>query len=562
MKIPKKHVEDWIRELIDECLVSRPDRVSAYQRYRDIYYTGSDSEAPSKRPRIYSHIDKLSSYLFSPSDVHFNVEFDDDTQAEWTKIVGPASSYLNRQFSRRHCDVKFSQANEWALVKGSSLMKLTWSRGGFEPWVIQPENFGVLREDIEDLDRQDAFVHTFYLTPTQFRRMLGDHPDKTEIMAMAEAGLSQGALGDGDSRMEVFIGGGFPNVFATVPGVTSPQPTQTGTVDYLSYQPGAMLAPEVYTRLIQVYDLWVWNDDREDWTTLRFAEPGILIEGKYQHRNLSDAPGEHPFVKVCTNQVPGYFWGRSEISNVWPIQRLLTARLNNLDAIYNLKAKPARSVIGGSITDEKVRTLLSPGGVVTDPNPNTKIETYSPDVPQGMLEFMGYLDGAFDEAAGFTAITSGQGEPGVRAGSHANTLLRTSTPRLRDRALLAEKQVAGFGDLALKMLRAKDASVLRGDEGFEFTMAQVPEDASVVVDSHTSSPAFSGDNIQLMFNLMKAGAIGPIELLEGVHPPRQDVLVARHRSSEKAHQAMLEQVKTVDPEAWAKAVSGGGSRRR
>lgn len=562
MHIPKgKDLSDFVRELVDECLVSRPDRLTSYNRFRDIYYTGSDSDQPSKRNRCFSHVDKLSSYLFSPSDVHFSIDFEDNTDAKWASITSSASNYLNRQFSRRDCDVKFAQANEWSLVKGCCLVKLVWGHNGFSPQVVQPEFFGVYREDIDDLDDQEAFVQSFFLTPSQFRRMLGNHPDKTEIMAQAGGGFMDGQGYDPSGGMQVTIGGGFPNIFATIPGITPPQPAQFGTVDYLTYQPGAQLSPQVYTQLIQVYDIWIWDDDRDDWTTIRWCEPGVVIEGKYLRRNLSDIPHEHPYVKVCTNKVPGYFWGRSELANVWPNQRLLTSRMNNIDAIFNLQAKPSRSMLGAAISDEKIRALLSPGGVLTDPSPNGKIETYKPEMPQGFMEFLHYLDQAFDEAAGFTAITSGQGEPGVRAGNHANTLLRTSTPRLRDRALLAEKQVAYFGDLCLKMLRTKDASVLKTDEGMEFSMMDVPEDASVTVDSHTSSPAFSGDNQNLLFALAKAGALGPIELLEGTHPPRQDVLVARHKQSEKAHQKLLEELKTLDPEQWAKAVSSGGKRR-
>lgn len=565
MKIPKTDLAGWAKDVIDECMVSRQERLSNYRRWRDIYYTGSDNDVPSKRNRCYSHVDKLSSYLFSPSDVHFNIEFDGDTNVKWDAMSAAASSYLNRQFSRRGCDTTFSQANEWSLIKGSTLVKLVWSHGGFEPWVIQPEFFGVMREDIEDLDRQDAFCHTFFLTPTQFRRMLGEHPDKTKIMGQVSASFSASAAGEIDTSFhDIVIGGGYPMAAIGVPGVTSPQNQQYGTVDWTTRQSGALLAPDVVSRLIQVYDLWVWNDDLEDWTTIRYVDPGVIIEGKYQHRNLSDIPKEHPFVKVCSSKVPGYFWGRSEIANIWQNQRLLSARLNNIDAIFNLQAKPARSVIGGTgITDEKVRALLSPGGVLTDPSPTSKIETYKPEMPQGAMEFMNYLDAAFDEAAGFTAITSGQGEQGVRAGNHANTLLKTSTPRLRDRALLVEKQAASFGDLCLKMLRAKDASVLETEDEKpeEFMMSAIPSDASVVVDSHTSSPAFSGDNENRMFQLFKAGAIDAISLLEAIHPPRQDVLVSRHRKSDAAHQALLEEVKKVDPEAWAKAIAGGGRKR-
>lgn len=543
-------------------MISAPRRITEYQRWRQIYYTGSDGFSPSKRNRCYSHVDKLSSYLFSPSEVHFNVEFDDDTDPVWEPKATAASNHLNRQFSRSNCDTTFAQCNEWSLIKGATIFKLTWGHGGFEPWCIQPEFFGVYNETIEDLDRQDAFCHQFYVTPTQLRRMLEGHVDKAEIMAATAASFSTGGSSELDgARHDVYAGGGYPLAAIGVPGVTSPQAQQQGNVDWTTSQPNPILSADVMSKLILVSEVWVWDDDRGDWTTFRYAEPGVIMEGKNIHRNLSDIPHGHPFAKVCSNRTPGYFWGRSEIANIWENQRLLTNRLNNIDQIFNMQAKPARSVIGGTgITDEKVRALLTPGGVLSDPNPTTKVETYKPEMPQGAMEFMGYLDSGFDEAAGFTAITSGQGEPGVRAGTHANTLLRTSTPRLRDRALLVERTAAQVGDMCLKMARAKNPEVIKDGQGGSFTLDQLPPDASVVVDSHTSSPAFSGDNQQLMFALSKAGAIGPISLLEGVHPPRQDVLVARHKAEEEQHSKLLEELKKSDPEAWAKAVSGARKR--
>lgn len=563
MKIPKKNLEGWVREVVEECTSDRETRLAQYRRWVDIYYTGSDSDVPSKHNRCFSHVDKLSSYLFSPSQVHFNVEFDEMEKDGYSGMAYEASSYLNRQFSRRGCDVIFGQANEWSLVKGCTLVKLVWGRGGFEPWVIQPEFFGVMRPDIEDLDRQDAFVHTFFLSPTQFRRLLGEHSDKSEIMGRVAALYDPAAASMLDqSRHEITSGGGFPMAIIGVPGVTPGGPQFQGTVDWTTRQPGPLLAQNVAQRLIRIDDLWVWDDDRQDWTTIRYVDPDMIIEGKYQHRNLSDVPHEHPFVKVCSHKVPGYFWGRSEIQNIWPNQKMLSARIGNIDTIFNQQAKPSRSIIGApGITDEKARALLAPGGVLTESSPTAKIETYKPEMPQGALEYLEYLERCFDESAGFTAMTNGQGEQGVRAGVHAQTLMRTSTPRLRDRALIVEKQAAAFGDMCLKMLRAKDASVLTSDDGKAFTLDQLPEDASVVVDSHTSSPAFSGDNEQLAFALAKAGAMDPQSLIEAVHPPREDVLIQRLKAKEKAHAAEMDELKKSNPEAWAKAVTSGGRRR-
>jgi hypothetical protein len=562
--IPKdgKNLVRWTQELIDECTVSVERRRQEYSTWKQLFYTGSTTGTPSKHNRCYSHIDKLSSFIFSPTDVRFDLECESDDEKQWTERLDVAARYLNRQFVRQKCDLAFSEAVLWSLIKGSTIIKQVWGRGGLEPWVIQPEFFGVLREDIPSLDRQDAFVHTFYLTPTQFRRLLGERPDKEEILRQATAGF---APTDSEVTGESYGADMVTAGSASIPGILLPGQQgqqQRGAVDWITNPAGPMLAQGVANQLIRVDDLWVMDDDREDWTTIRYVAPDLIIEGRYRRRNLSDIPGSHPFVRVCSSEVPNYFWGRSELANVYENQKLLTARVNNLDAMFNLIAKPARSFRGFSgLTEDKARALLSPGGILTDPSPTGEIKDLAPTIPPGAMEYINTLDSWFNEAAGFTAIMQGQGEPGVRAGSHADTLLRTSSPRLRTRALIVEKQVADFGEICLKMLQTKDARILMAGTDNAFLLDTLPEDLEVTVDSHTSSPAFSGDNANMAMALKRAGAIDDETLIEMMHPPRQDRLVARVKAREDAQSQQMQELKKLDPEQWAKAVSGGGRKR-
>src|ERR1700679_1327674 len=99
----------------------------------------------------------------------------------------------------------------------------------------------------------------------------------------------------------------------------------------------------------------------------------------------------------------------------------------------------------------------------------------------------------------------GKGEPGVRAESHASTLMKTASPYLRDRALLVERQVATAADTTLSLKEAKDgrnywvdgSSIATMDQT-QFKLTDLPEDWRVSVDSHSSSPIFSDENEQLI----------------------------------------------------------------
>lgn len=534
MKLPSdsRRLTLFAQELIDQCLNDREDRRMWARQWRQLYYSGSLSGVPSKYNRCFSHVDKLSSFIFSPADVRYSLDFEGGYLGQWREKVRVGERYLNRQFNRQGCGESFAEANQISLVEGTALVKLTWGPGGkLAPWSIRPSFFGVLRPDIQELDRQEAFVHSFYVTPDAFRRMIINHPDRAELLLQVAVMGSPQSIADlaGDSYFYEMVTNGI--------GQLSYQGAPTGGAGRvnLAIPPAPALAPDVASDLIRLDDLWVWDDDRSDWTTIRIADPGILIEGKYRRRNLSDIKGRHPFVKVCSNPVPGSFWGRSELSVLSEPQTQINRLMDNIAMIYSLRARPPRAFSGfqGS-TEEKATALLSPGGIITESAMGAKVDNLAPDLPPESLAYLDKLSDIFNEVAGFTNILSGEGEPGVRAGVHAGVLLRTSTPRLRDRALMVERQAATFGDLCLGMLKTKDPITLRTDDGSEFLMSQIPDDAACYVDSHSSSPAFVDENRQEAYSLAKAGVIDGETLLEILHPARMDMMVDRLRTRLKA----------------------------
>lgn len=537
MQIPKDYVSrvGWVREIIDECLHSRERRRLLSQTYRTLFYLGSVNGIPSKYNRCYTHVDKLSSYIFSASGVRVTVEYEGDALPAWSAKTKATSRYINRNAKTRKLGVAFSSANQCSLVEGAAIAKLTWKQGSWRAWTIRPTFFGVLREDLNELDDQEAFVHSTYMTPSGFRRMLGNHPDKAELMSQVSMFAAAGTDAQdlvGDSYFHEIVSGGIqPIGYAGNAGAAS-----YGAVS-ITAPAMPMLPPEVASSLIRVDELWVWNDDADDWATIRYVDPGMLIEGKYRLQNLGDVPGSHPYVKVCSNEVLGSFWGRSEMAALAEPQRQLTDRTDDIDRIWRLRARPPRAFVGfQGVTDEKALALLAPGGHLAESAIGGKVENLAPEMPAEALPYLEKLEQIFDDVGGFTNILSGEGEPGVRAGVHAGTLLRTSTPRLRERALTVEIQFGDFMTRALKMAQAKDARVQvpRGDESQEYLLSQLPPDAVVTVDSHTSSPAFVEDEREVAMALAKAEAIDGETLIEMLHPPREDLLVERYLQKQAA----------------------------
>jgi len=567
----------WVRDLVDECSVSIDDRRNEASNLRRAFYTGNiDETFPSKHNKCYALVDTKASYLFSPSDVRFKIEFDGADEPEWAPKATKAGHKLTTALSAGGCELAVSQAVETALVEKSCFIKLgckmapvqgmekpNFSR--FQPSIVRQPFIGVQREDVTDLDDQDAFVHFYYLTPRQFQRLIYNHPERDSIVAKAMGSAinrkAAGELGEDGYFYELVLGGAAGGAS---PLSTSSTPTGArGAIpNLLNPLPSPQLSANVAVDLIRVCELWVWNDEQDDWTTIRYVEPDIILEGAKRHRNLSDIPGHHPFVKICPNETVGYFFGRSELSNVMALQAVINKRTQDIDTIFHLMTNPPKAFIGFTgLTPEKQMAMLSNCAHVFMDEPQGKVENLAPTMPENYLAYLAWLDNCFEEAAGLNGLLQGKGEPGVRSGAQAGQMLRTSTPRLRDQAFAVEGQVGALGTLGLKMMQAKDARVLRTPKGQEFVMSQLPSDASVAVDAHTSSPAFSGDNNNLMFALAKLGAVGPVELLQAVHPPNQDELVRKAEEREESKQKMLAKLEKDDPESFAKVVGGKGGRR-
>lgn len=571
-------MEELSRKLIDQCSVSRQSRRDLARGFRMMFHTGSLDGQQRRVNLIRNYVDKLASLLFSPSDLRYEISFDADEAKEWAGVADLAGRHLNREMKVRKGTIAFSMALEAAMIDCSCFIKLVWTRNGFTPRIIRQHFMGVGREDTTDFSDQDVFTHTYYLTEDQLRRLLIVNPRKNKIMERVQGSFTEGPVAEdqmsdilpGSYLHDIIVGGQTTGISSTL------LPGSTGTVGVFG-PPRPMISAQVASRLIEVTDIWVYNDVADQgaggWATIRFCEPGVVIEGEDMVRNLGDLPHDHPFIKVSPNEVPDYFWGVSEIQPVSYNQEWYANRVGNVDDIFALRARPPRSFEGFSgLTQEKMRALLTRGGTFSSDMPagSTKITSHAPDMPGEALELLKVIHSSFDEAGGMTPTLQGQGEAGVRSAAQGQQLLRMSTPRLRDKATLVEAQVSDLGHLAFKMMQVKEGRVFQTDEeggqpGRQFTLSQLPPDAIVSVDSHTSSPAFSGDNMQTAFALIKVGAIDQEDLLNMVQPPHVDELILKFRARQKAAAAKEQQIfqeAQKDPKLMEKLVGSMGGRRK
>jgi len=541
VKLPARKLGDWARELIDECSTSRERRIEQYKLFKSYFWSGTDYGVQARYNRCGAHCDRLASYLFSPADVRFSIELDQTQDPADQDNVDAAARYLNREFHRCCVDIEVGAGTLWGLVKGATILKTVWGFNGLEPWLIQPEFFAVLREDIADLDRQEAFVHTTYMTPSAFKRTLVEHPERQSILEQIEMKNARADLRGAEDPMHQIFAGMIAPVSTT--GVSSGQ----GQVA-IQATPEPILSADVGKRLVRIDELWVQDDERQDWTTIRMIDD-IVVEGRFQRRNLSGVEGQHGFHKLAPNDVDGYFWGASEIQQIYRLQDLLNDQIRDMARIIRLRADPPRVGMGFSdLTLEKYKTLRRPGGWHAESTPGAKIESLAPELPPELFQSIESTLRYFDDIAGFAPIMQGQGETGVRTQSQAQTLTRNASPRMRDRALLLERQVIDIGDFCLKLLQNKQAEVFNSEKGGQFLLSQLPEDYRVTIDSHTSSPAFMEDHRNLAFQLARFGAVDHEELIMLTHPPHEDTLRKRAKERAQAQAKMMQE----HPEMFAK----------
>lgn len=528
----------WARDLHDVCMDSAEDRSGVYTRATQYYYSGSFDSRAAIYNKVKPFIDKLAGFLMQPTDVRFQITFDSgepETVLDRAQLV---AEKLTADFRQTDTDITFAESVVWSLVNGCGILKMLPDGAGFKTAQVHPLNFGVLSETTLALDEQEAFCHVSYPTISRLNSDLiaMNHPRRREIISKVFETRASNRDEDEPNYIHQMIVGGLHPL-----GDHNTPPEAAGIVQVFPipspWRPSKKFSEWNETR--RHVELWIKDQRRDgDYTVVQFVYPDIIIEGDDTRRNISKVPGKSSFIKVQSQPTPGYFWGRSTISDVQMLQDVLNKRLRDLAVIWNRNALAPYTFSGfTSITEEMYYKIINEGGFLADPNPNAKANKLTEPPPPGYMEELQFVFQMFDEAGGFSPIMSGQGEPGVRAGVHAQTLVRTSSPRLIDQAARIERQLADVGFLGLRIMQAQDGMIYTTDNGVSFLLSDLPGNMQVQVDSHSASPAFAEDNRQVAIALARAGAVDATDLIHMLHPPGSELLLARLKQREKAQAA-------------------------
>jgi hypothetical protein len=511
-----------------------------------------------------------------------------------------ASQVLLEKFRAGNLDITAVDAVKWSLVKGKTFLQLDYARG-LQAYMVQPETMGVLRDDLPRLDLQDAFTHSTWFTEARFADLIQNNPRRDEIIRDIRKYVSSDKLDRpdaADNSRQVVIGGQlYPYRVSGSAGAGQGR----GLVSWLN-APTPELDSTTEAKLIRLDELWVWDRHNDDWVTIQLVG-NTVIEPVGQFRNLfadgNPAPqrarrirraaandernplsGHHPFIEICPNPVPDYFWGLSEVYVVQALQDAINNRVDGINRLLRRQEDPSWLITGATSTASKMKaTLRRPGGYHTEQGGAVKVEKMTPDLPAGLWESLHELIGMFDDTGGYPAVLQGQGESGVRAQGHAETLVRMASPRFKDRAITLERQIEELGGLSLDLMRAYDPSQhvlwikqsesgpFKGSEldplvyeppapgltALPFQMHHVDDRYRVSVDSHSSSPIFGKEAREVAMLLASRGAITAEDLVRLLNPPQAEAIIADIETRDANKAAMIE---SLPPDARIAALTG------
>ncbi len=535
MKIPTGlgDREAFYNDLVNKCSVSIEDRGGEYDSLRSYYLFGAGIDAPpAYYNKIYPHIDQLSSFLYSAETTRFSLTLGASISPVFQTMIPSLTGALNDEWLNSNADQVFAQALNWALCYNSTFIKLI-PKKGMHPYMVDPRLMGVLREDTPYTDRQEALIQIYYITQSELYARLYAHPNKDDIFKRIQIGQSeQSQVPDGIQRLIL----------------SATDPTMYGNVN-LNIAGMQTYKPRVMEETIKMTELWVWNDDTDDYQCVTIADPNVVI---YDRPGASMfLKGELPFVQICPTPQYDYYWGISEVGRLVFLQDMRNKRMAEILDLLSKQVAPPTALIGFTgLLDEKNFALNRAAGLLTTDMPNAKVEQMAPSIPNDLFREIDQIDKMFEEASGIVNVLQGRGESGVRSAGHASQLARLGSSRAKKRALIVEDALEKMATLYLKCMRVYSDRTYTDLNDQKFIAEQFTDDFVVKVDAHSNSPIFTEDLRALAFALADRGAITKERLIDILEPPMKQQLKEDLRKMQAAQQAaQMMQAQQSPPDA-------------
>ncbi len=546
----KQKLITFTQELIEQCNISVSRRSAEARVLNTLTETGRYDQGKSLINLLHNHLTRTASHLFSPVELKFSLDYDRVYPKQYIDRASVVGTQLTRDWQRNSTDMLFGRGTFEALKYGAALLKQIARVEGpdekpiYDKKLVMPWQFGVYNEAENDITKQSALCESTRLTMPDVWGRIYHLPDAKALFERIRAHASKGNAGNAvpdsyfnqvlsTSVLDVGVNGGT----STMPGGI----LQIGNNANLS-----AITPQIAVDTVEFHELWVQDED--DYTTIQFIAPDIIVAPIFKKMNLLGIKKQQPYRLIQPNEVTNWFWGRSELVDIAEPQMLLSIWADDIKRLFGLQIDKIIAFMGDDgLTDEKYAQMRQAGFFGL--SQNSKVQDLTPQMPPNAMQMLEFVIDIINNLAGFPDIMQGRGEAGVRAGSHASTLMKTASPTLRDRALLVERQCAIAAALTLAIKQAKDpsnywtkADTLKDIDETSFKFSDLPEDVRVTVDSHSSSPIFSDENQNLVFASHKSGIVSPKYVIQTLPYPNKEAALQELREKEASAAAQTAQI--------------------
>lgn len=596
MIFPERH-DDLVARvlwLIQRCKETQRDRSQVDDRRERYFLFGTAGADPVRYNQIESHLDLVSSFLYSPDHAFYHLAAEDNAPDETVRQVTALQDTLNENFVDWGINDLFMDAIQWSLVNSVMHTKQGWNEIGGHGYarLVAPREFGVFREDLPGLDQQEAFCHTYpleYYEAVQKIVRAGRSSDIDRISVVQEARPMP--YPDMLTRL-IIAGTGGMNLSGNMLGSVNPEYTPIDNYQSRTQHP-----------MVMYDELWAWDSTCNDYRIFHVVEPDILIGDskrsveamlsvpklrklledkakrvRTRRRRAGDGelvgvlgtdapgdddfkvsqcnpflPGDHPFTKVCPYRKWNYYWGKSHIDGLIGLQDWLNERFDQISDILDRQAYPPRVGTGVSgVTDEKFEAFGAADTFILEQMPNAKFEELHPQMPPDLFAEVTEIRQLFLEASGLTDILMGQGTEGVRSKNHAQQQARFGSGRIKKAALALEPALTRIGDLLLRQKMREDDEKIMPEEAPQFVAAQIAK-VKMKISAHAHSPLFVDDARDMSVALKKVDAIDNELFVRMLHPPQLDAILHHLRQKERAQAKMMQ---SLPPDAKIAMLTG------
>jgi len=540
MIIPKqkRDLERFLKFVADTCWQSREERMRLYSRRRKYFLYGSASGTAAHN-RINSHLDLVSSFLYSPDHARYAIDPDDDNDAVVEQTAALAK-YWNTTFRDSDLAYLYGEALLWSLVYDTMFLKLGWNdaRGELFGVIVPPSAIGVYDETRPGLSNQSAFVHSYGIDFDEAVQRLYRAGLASELKRLS---VKEREEEEPSSIHEIVVSGAWgASITDNVQGVVNVQAEPTP-----SYQ-APLGVPQC-----RWHEIYVWDDEYNDYAIFTMLDPDIVlsdsretieiisrVSGSEKKGSNIFLPGDHPFVPVQPYGIYDYFWGAAHIEKLIPLQNWMEKRISEIKMLLARQVNPAKFGSGiMGLADEVMAAMEGPGGWAFEQVPGSRIDELKPDIPQDLFAELKEINSMFLEASGLTQTLMGHGEEGVRGSSHARKLAITGSGRIRKVAVGLEPSLAKLGEIAIKLIAKNSEERLRA-ANMKFVPAQIGTEFHIRISGHSHSPLFRDETRDEAIVMLKARAIDQEALIDILNPPNAADLKRRLRKNQQVQLAM------------------------